>query len=89
MGRHRPRHPNKEIEAALSYAEAPWMAGDTAPRSCLGKDCLPLNDQDCRCGAFCQESVWSTRRVPEHVARHIRRALDGCARLTGKGGGDG
>ena len=30
------------------------------------------------------ESVWSTPKVPEHVARHIRRVVDGCIRRMGK-----
>lgn len=79
----RPRHPNKDIERALEYAESRGWRVVLLRGHAWGKIICPWNDQACRCGEFCQESVWSTPRVPENVARHIRRAVDGCVRLQG------
>ena len=79
MAKRRARHPSKEIEAALDYAESHGWRVVPLKGYAWGKIQCPWNDRDCRCGAFCQESVWSTPRVPEHVAAHIRRVVDGCA----------
>ena len=80
MAQRRLRHPNKEIEAALAYAEARGWRVVMLRGYAWGKIQCPWNDLDCRCGTFCQESVWSTPRVPEHVAHHLRRVVDGCIR---------
>ena len=101
MAKQRPRHPSKEIEAALAYAESCGWRVVLLKGYAWGKIMCPWNDEECRCGTFCQESVWSTPRVPENVARHIRRVVDGCIRRMGeesgevgsqpkqRGGGDG
>ncbi len=69
----RPRHANKEIERAVSYAES------------LGWRVLPSNGhawghlycpQSTREG--CKVGVWSTPRNPENHARHIQREVDLC-----------
>jgi len=80
VAKHRPRHPNKEIEKALAYAESQGWHVVLLNGHAWGKIQCPWNDDDCRCGTFCQASVWSTPRVPEHVAHHIHRVVDGCAR---------
>ena len=78
--RQRPRHPNKEIENALAYAEKNGWRVVLLKGHAWGKIQCPWNDAECRCGTFCQASVWSTPRVPEHMAHNIRRVVDGCAR---------
>jgi hypothetical protein len=100
LAKQRARHPSKEIEKALAYAELQRWRVLPLNGHAWGKIQCPWNDSDCRCGTFCQVSVWSTPRVPEHMAHNIRRAVDGCMRrmaaepaTTGgrshaKGGGD-
>lgn len=68
----RKRHPKKEVEDALQYAEANgWTVNDTASGHrwgvavCPG-DCTPPT------------SIWSTPRVPANHARQIRRNVDRC-----------
>ena len=78
MARQRPRHPNKEIEQALIYAESQGWRVVTLNGHAWGKIQCPWNDAECRCGTFCQKSVWSTPRVPEDIARQIRRAVQRC-----------
>ena len=75
------RHSNKEIEAALRYAEEHrWTCVPHSGGHAWGKIRCPYNDQECRCGTFCSKSIWSTPRVPEDVADAIRRVVDGCIR---------
>ncbi len=81
--RSRAKHPSKEIEAALVFAEANGWAVVRLSGHAWGKILCPWNDKTCRCGTFCQKSVWSTPRVPEDVARQIRRAVLGCIYKTG------
>jgi len=80
VAKQRPRHPNKEIEKALAYAEKQGWQVVPLSGHAWGKILCPWNDIDCRCGTFCQTSVWSTPRVPEHMAHNIHRVVDGCAR---------
>jgi hypothetical protein len=78
----RPRHPNKEIEAAVTHAEDAgwtWIAGKGHAWGLL---LCPWNDKDCRCGTFCRFSIWSTPRSPENHARMIVRLVNGCVRLA-------
>lgn len=78
--RQRPRHPSKEIEKALAYAETQGWRALLLNGHAWGKIQCPWNDATCRCSTFCQVSVWSTPRVPEHMAHNVRRAVDGCMR---------
>jgi hypothetical protein len=92
--------PEQGIEKALVYAETQGWRIVLLNGHAWGKIQCPWNDSDCRCGTFCQVSVWSTPRVPEHMAHNIHRAVDGCARQMAavlttsdkqrrvKGGGD-
>jgi hypothetical protein len=85
----------------LAYAEDAGWRVVKAKGHAWGKIQCPYNDQECRCGLYCQASVWSTPRVPEDIAAKICRAVDGCARRMGeessesgsqpkeRGGGDG
>lgn len=76
----RNRHPIKEIEEAIRFAEeAGWSCVGCSGHA-WGKILCPWNDTDCRCGTFCQKSIWSTPRVPEDLAAQIRRSVDGCVR---------
>jgi len=75
----RARHPNKEIEAALQYAEAKGWKVTKAGKSghAWGRMQCPKNS-GCRDRKYCQRSIWSTPRSPENHAHLIRRAVDGC-----------
>jgi hypothetical protein len=69
----RPVHPNKEIEAAILYAE--WNGWRFVKTKGHGW-CRLLCPSGTREG--CQISVWSTPRNPEGHARAIRRGIDRC-----------
>jgi hypothetical protein len=80
-------HPNKEIRAALAYAVAAGWVVVEGRGHCWGMIRCPHRDAECRCGEFCQISIWSTPRVPEHEAAKIRRCVDHCIhRDAGKKG---
>jgi hypothetical protein len=74
-------HPKKEIEAALTYAEAcGWRVEPKKGNGhAWGKMLCPYNDADCRCGEFCITSVWSTPRCPFNHAKDLRRVVDPCS----------
>ena len=69
----RPRHPNKEIEAAVAYAEARGWTWHKVGGHAWGKLYCRHHDRD-----GCDIFVWSTPRVPEHHARQIKRRVDRC-----------
>lgn len=69
----RPRHPNKHIESAVRYAEALGWSYVKSKGHAWGRLFCPAGDRD-----GCIVSVWSTPRVPENHARHIRREVDRC-----------
>lgn len=67
----RSRHPNKEVEAAVAYAEARnWTFRKMGH---WGRLFCPQADRD-----GCQVAVNSTPRNPEIHARQIIRAIDRC-----------
>ncbi len=69
----RRRHPMKEVEDALQYAESKqWTV--IVERSHWGIIRCPLHTPD-----GCQVSVWSTPRSAANHGRQIRRAVDRCA----------
>ncbi|MEX2523715.1 MAG: hypothetical protein WD750_02050 [Gammaproteobacteria bacterium] len=74
----RRRHPNKEIEEALAWAEGRGWRIEMAGGHAWGRLYCPWNDPECRCGEFCIVSVWSTPRNPVAHARQIRRVVDHC-----------
>lgn len=74
----RRKHPNKEVEAAVAYAEANGWRVELARGHAWGRLYCPFNDTECRCGEFCIIGVWSTPRSPTSHARQIRRVVDGC-----------
>jgi hypothetical protein len=69
----RGRHSNKEIEAALQYAEnRDWTIVESPRGHCWGVLRCPHG----RGG--CQKSIWSTPRNPQNHANAIRRFVDHC-----------
>ncbi len=74
----RPRHPKKEIEEALQYAEQNGWRVKPSGSHAWGKIYCPRNSKECRCGEFCITGVWSTPRNAGNHARQIRRVIDGC-----------
>ncbi len=49
----RKKHPNKEIEQALQYAEQHGWQVEPGGNHAWGKIYCPTNDKECRCGEFC------------------------------------
>jgi hypothetical protein len=74
----RPRHPNKHIEKAVSYAESLGWRVEISGGYAWGRLFCPQATQK-----GCIVSVWSTPRVPENHARHIRREVDSCPHCDG------
>lgn len=75
----RPRHPKKEIEVALDYAEQHnWRIVKVDRGHAWCRLYCPYNDKECRCGAFCVISVWSTPKVPHDMAERIYHVVDKC-----------
>lgn len=69
----RPRHPNKDIEAAVQKAEAEgWQVSITNGHAWARLRC-PKHDR-----SGCQISVWSTPRNSVNHARDIIRAINKC-----------
>ncbi len=71
----RKQHPNKEIEAAIQYAEAHgWRykkAGNSA--HAWGRLLCLLETRE-----GCMMSIWSTPRNPYNHAEQIRRRVNQC-----------
>ena len=80
----RKKHPNKEIEAAVRYAEENGWTVVECRGHAWGSLRCPNNKADCRCGEFCKMSVWSTPGNPEGQARQICQKVDRC--IYDKGG---
>ena len=66
----RRRHPKKEVEEALRYAEeAGWTVEPTVPGHRWGV---------ARCGLGCSLSIWSTPSSAGDHGKDIRRAVRRC-----------
>ncbi|AMG59439.1 MULTISPECIES: hypothetical protein [Pantoea] len=74
----RKRHPSKEIEMALRYAESHGWLVVTGGHHAWGKMYCPKNLLMCRCGEFCLTCIWSTPKNVHHHARALRRVVDNC-----------
>jgi hypothetical protein len=70
----RPRHPTKEVEAAVSEAELLGWRFVKGKGHGWGRLLCPKNDRE-----GCQISVWSTPRNAEDHAKDIRRSIGRCA----------
>ena len=77
----RKKHPKKEIEAALQYAEGNGWRIETGGAHAWGRLYCPLNDGECRHGRYCISGIWSTPKNSMYHARHIRQIVDNCLRL--------
>ena len=71
----RPKHPNKEIEAAILYAEKNGWVYKTSGKSAhaWGRLLCPLHTREGH-----QMSIWSTPRNPYNHARQIERWVYQC-----------
>lgn len=72
----RGKHPDKEVEAALLYAESHlWsvrLGGHWGFLYC------PYNDSECRCGTRCKAGIWGSPKNPGNHAKQLRQVVDGC-----------
>jgi len=75
----RKRHTDKDIEAAIAYAEFKGWRIEMRSGHAWGRMYCPFNDAQCRCGEFCIASIWSTPRSAGNHARQIRRVVDNCS----------
>lgn len=84
------RHPDKEIQAAVEHALGKGWNLVKGRGHAWGILRCPHNDKDCRCGEFCQMSVWSTPKNPRRFARQIVQKIDGCihGKTAAQPGGD-
>ena len=74
----RKKHPNKDIEKSLKYAEQKgWVVRVGCAHAWAQMYC-PDNSKDCRFGRFCQVSIWSTPKNPQSHAKQIRGVIDKC-----------
>jgi len=76
----RSRHPKKEVEAALRYAERHGWTVEQGGSHAWGKMICPTMSKDCRCGAFCISGIHSTPRDAGTHATQLRRVVDKCTR---------
>ncbi len=74
----RRKHPTKEIEEALEYAELRGWRVVCGGSHAWGKMYCPFNDSQCRCAEFCVSSIWSTPRNAFNHARQIERIVNHC-----------
>jgi hypothetical protein len=74
----RSRHPKKEIEEAIRYAEDQGWRIEVGGSHAWGRMYCPYNDSECRCGEFCITSIWSTPRNAWSHARLLKRVVDNC-----------
>lgn len=73
MAMSRSRHPDKDIEKALAYAEdLGWIVTQGGSHA-WGRMKCPFQGRQ-----GCQTSVHSTPRVPFNHARHLTRIVDTC-----------
>ena len=84
----RKKHPDKDIEAAVAYAESKkWTFKETGKSAhAWGILKCPNNKKDCRCGEFCISSIWSTPKNPKNHAKQIIRIVDNCIYIDKESG---
>jgi hypothetical protein len=69
----RPRHPNKEIENAVTYAESKDWRWRKLTGHGWGELLCPMNNRE-----GCRVFVYQTPKSPEGAARSIVRAVERC-----------
>ena len=72
-----PRHPNKEINAAVQYAVRRGWQLVLSQGHAWGRLFCPRRQRD-----GCKLSVWSTPRNPTRHAKKIRQAVNRCTHST-------
>lgn len=82
----RPKHSKKEIEEAIQYAEKKgWKYASAGNSShAWGHLLCPHNDQECRCGDYCRNSIWGTPKSPGNLAKKICKWVDNCKYANGE-----
>lgn len=70
------RHPDKDVEAAIQYAEEHGWAVKAGGH--WGFLYCPYNDQECRCGTRCKAGIWGSPKNPGNHAKQLREVVDGC-----------
>ncbi|QPC87206.1 hypothetical protein GA830_10985 [Mesorhizobium sp. NBSH29] len=78
----RPRHPNKDIEAAISELESLGWSYRPTGRSSHAWGRMVCSQHD---PTGCQVSIWSTPRVPRNHADQLRRLGRKCAHSDTRG----
>ena len=79
----RPRHPSKDIEAAVAGAERDGWSFTKTQGHGWGQLWCPRHDRD-----GCRVSVWATPRNPVAHARSITRAVARCPHGIAKDKGE-
>lgn len=74
----RRRHPDKEIENTLRFAEENGWVVLPGGGHAWGRMRCPARDEACRCGIYCLTSIWSTPRNTGNHARFLRRVVANC-----------
>lgn len=72
------KHSNKEINKVVQHAIKSGWTLEAANGHAWGILRCPKNKADCRCGLFCQISVWSTPKNPGNFAKQLKKRVDGC-----------
>jgi hypothetical protein len=73
----RPRHPNKEIEAAIQYAEGRGWRVRVGGSHAWGFLYCPEHSRD-----GCRLHIWSTPRNPFTHAKELHRDVTNCRHAT-------
>jgi len=73
------RHPDKEIESVLQFAELNGWRVIPGGSHAWGRMYCPSRSETCRCGAFCITSIWSTPRNAGGHSRFLRRVVLNCS----------
>jgi hypothetical protein len=76
----RKRHTSKEIETMIQELEALGWAVIEGKGHAWGMLRCPNNSKECRCGEFCQMSVWSTPKNPQQFAKKLRQKALACVK---------
>lgn len=74
----RAKHPKKEVEQALQYAEWHGWRVEAGGSHAWGRMYCPYNQVVCRCGEYCITSIWGTPRNAGNHARQLQRVVDHC-----------
>ena len=83
LGMTRNKHPNKEIEEALKYAEDNHWRIENSKGHPFGQMYCPYKDSNESCegnGKWCRIGIWSTPRNLGNHARDIKKVIDRCMR---------